>query len=229
MPLRLRTTLSALPGGAPRPLMKEAAYALIKKRILAGEFPQGSFLSERQLATQLEMSQTPVRAALERLQLEGLVAISPQQGIVVCGVSVHDIADQFEFREAVEVFVVRCIAGRLTLTQIGQLRDNLKRQRQTLLTGDVPSNIELDSEFHLLLCRFHGNRVFIRAMEGLRDKIHRSIVQVLTRTPERLREGYREHARIAAAVIRGDPRRAEQMVLKHLDSGKAILLSPRRN
>jgi DNA-binding GntR family transcriptional regulator len=92
--------------------MKEAAYAEIKKRILSGEFDQGRFLSERQLAVQLAMSQTPARAALEKLQIEGLVTISPQQGIVVCEISVHDLADQFEVREALEVFVVRHLAGR---------------------------------------------------------------------------------------------------------------------
>jgi DNA-binding GntR family transcriptional regulator len=207
--------------------MKEAAYAQIKKRILSGEFAQGRFLSERQLAVQLEMSQTPVRAALEKLQIEGLVAISPQQGIVVCEISVHDIADQFEIRETLEVLVARRLAGRLTPAQVGQLRENLDRQRQTILAGDIPGNIELDSAFHLLPCRFHGNREIIRAMEGLRDKIHRAIVRVLTRNPERLGQGYEEHVGIAEAVIRGDPREAERMIRKHLESGKAILLSPR--
>jgi DNA-binding GntR family transcriptional regulator len=207
--------------------MKEAAYAAIKKRILSGEFAQGRFLSERRLAVQLEMSQTPVRAALEKLQIEGLVTIAPQQGIVVCEASVPDLADQFEVREALEVCVLRHLAGRLTPGQVGQLRENLDRQRQAVLAGDVPGNIELDSAFHLLLCRFHGNREIVRAMEGLRDKIHRVIVRVLTRNPERLGQGYEEHARIAGAVIRGDPREAERMIRKHLESGKAILLSPR--
>jgi DNA-binding GntR family transcriptional regulator len=207
--------------------MKEAAYAQIKKRILSGEFAQGRFLSERRLAVQLEMSQTPVRAALEKLQIEGLVTIAPQQGVVVCEISVHDLADQFEVREAFEVFVIRHLAGRLTPDQVGQLRENLDRQQQTILAGDVPGNIELDSAFHLLLCRFHGNREIVRAMEGLRDKIHRVIVRVLTRNPERLGQGYEEHVRVAEAVIRGDPREAERMIRKHLESGKAILLSPR--
>jgi DNA-binding GntR family transcriptional regulator len=144
-----------------------------------------------------------VRIASEPPQ--GLVTISPQQGIVVCEISVHDVADQFEVREALEVFVLRHLAGRLTPDQVAQLRENLDRQRQTILAGDVPGNIELDSAFHLLLCRFHGNREFVRAMEGLRDKIHRMIVQVLTRNPGRLEQGFEEHVRIVETLIRGDP------------------------
>ena len=179
------------------------------------------------LAAWLEMSQTPVRAALEKLQLEGLVAVSPQQGVVVRDLSVHDIADHFEYREALEVFVVRRVAGRLTPAQADRLRENLDRQRQAIAAGDVPENIHLDAAFHLLLCEFLGNREFIRAMEGLRDKIHRAIVRVQTRNPERLGQGYEEHVRIAEALTRGDPREAERLIRKHLESGKAILLSPR--
>jgi DNA-binding FadR family transcriptional regulator len=64
-------------------------------------------------------------------------------------------------------------------------------------------------------------------MEGLRDKIHRVIVRVQTRNPERVNLGYEEHVRIAEAVIRGDPDRAERLIVDHLKRGKAILLSPR--
>ena len=163
-----------------RPLMKEAAYAEIKKKILSGSFEVGRFLSERQLAAALDMSQTPVLAALEKLQIEGLVAVSPQQGIVVRDLSVHDIADHFEFREMLEVFVVRRVAGRLTPPQVSQLRENLGRQRQAVRAGDVPGNIAQDAAFHLLLCEFLGNREIIRSMEGVRDKIHRVIVGVQT-------------------------------------------------
>lgn len=220
-----RNTLAGARGG--RRLMKEAAYAEIKERILSGEFEAGRFLSERQLALRLKMSQTPVRAALEKLQMEGLVAISPQQGVVVCELSIHDIADQFEYREAIEVFVVRRIAGRLTPSQVARLRENLERQRRVVLTGDVPGNIELDTEFHLMLCEFHGNREFLRAMEALRDKIHRAIVRVQTRNPDRLNQGYEEHVRIAEAVIDGNANEAARTILAHLESGKAVLLSPR--
>jgi DNA-binding GntR family transcriptional regulator len=210
-----------------RPLMKEAAYAEIKKKILSGSFEVGRFLSERQLAAALEMSQTPVRAALEKLQIEGLVAVSPQQGIVVRDLSVHDIADHFEFREALEVFVVRRVAGRLTPPQVSQLRENLGRQRQAVRAGDVPGNIAQDAAFHLLLCEFLGNREIIRSMEGVRDKIHRVIVGVQTRNPDRMKLGFEEHGRIAEAVIRGDPEAAERTMLSHLESGRAILLSRR--
>src|SRR5919201_402849 len=63
--------------------MKARAYAEIKKFLQRGDLAPGSFVAERQLAAGLGMSKTPVRAALERLEAEGFVAISPQQGIII--------------------------------------------------------------------------------------------------------------------------------------------------
>src|SRR5262249_62036557 len=67
--------------GASRGLLKERAYEEIKRRLLAGEFPPGSFLAERQLAGLLGMSKTPVKAALGRLGDGGFITVSPPQGI----------------------------------------------------------------------------------------------------------------------------------------------------
>src|SRR6516225_7820048 len=95
---------TGLPG---RGLLKDYDYADIKQRILRGDYPPSTLVSERQLASQLDMSKTPVRAALQRLELEGFVTISPQQGIIIRDLSVHDIADQYEIRAALETYVVR--------------------------------------------------------------------------------------------------------------------------
>src|SRR5262249_491897 len=110
-----------LPQGTPRVqprangrgLMKDRAYDAIKRGILGTGFPPGSFLAERQLAEWLGMSKTPVKAALERLELEGFITVSPQQGIVVRDVAVREIADQYEIRVALEAYVLRATAGRL--------------------------------------------------------------------------------------------------------------------
>src|SRR5262245_22898698 len=116
-------------GAASGSLLKERAYDEIKRRIMTGDCTPGTFLSERQMALQLGMSKTPVRAALERLEQEGFVTISPQQGIIVRDLSIHEIADQYEIRAALETFVARSLAGRLTPAQVERLRDNLRAQQ----------------------------------------------------------------------------------------------------
>ena len=99
--------------GTERVLLKDQAYENLKNLILEEVFAPGTFLSERQLAARLDMSKTPIRSALERLETEGFVTVSPQQGIVVRESSLREIVDLFDIRIALEVFVVQSIAGRL--------------------------------------------------------------------------------------------------------------------
>jgi DNA-binding GntR family transcriptional regulator len=209
-------------------LLKERAYAEIKQRILDGTFAAGTFLSERQLALQLGMSKTPIRAALERLQQEDFVTISPQQGIIVRDLSVHEIADQYEIRAALETYVVRTVAGRLTPAQVDRLRANLEAQEANCRDCDVERSVFLDTEFHTLFCEFLGNREILRVMGQLRAKIHRVIAQVFRINPARAASSYQEHRAIADAVIHGDAAAAVRRIEEHLELGKQHLLSPRR-
>src|SRR5262249_43404633 len=122
-------------------LLKERAYAAIKQHIVSGAVAPGSFLAERQLAARLRISKTRVRAALERLELEGFITVSPQQGIIVRDLSIHDIADQYEIRVALETYVLRSLAGRLMPAQIERVQANLKAQQAVCKSGDVEQGV----------------------------------------------------------------------------------------
>jgi DNA-binding GntR family transcriptional regulator len=209
-------------------LLKERAYLEIKRYIQSDEISPGDFLSERKLASRLGMSKTPVKAALDRLEAEGFVAVSPQQGIVVRDVSIHEIADQFEIRQALESFVLRSVAGRLSSEEAARVRKNLREQSLAVRNGDFALAALLDAKFHLLFCEFLGNREIIRVMLQLREKMHRVVTRVFESTPERLNAGFREHGEIAQAVIDGDAKRAVASFEEHLNCGKQLLLSPRR-
>lgn len=216
-------------GLAPdKSLLKQRAYDKLKQQIQDDTFQPGAFLSERQLALGLGMSKTPVKAALERLEAEGFIAVSPQQGIVVLDVSVHEIADQFEIRQALESFVVRSVAGRLDSNQASQLRENLCLQQRAAESGDIATSVELDARFHELFCEFLGNREILRVMSHLRQKIHRVITRVFGQNLARLKSSLEEHHAIAEAVLNGSPDQAAVALEEHLRYGKQQLLSPRR-
>ena len=208
--------------------MKDRAYAELKRLILSQAVEPGAFLSERQLAARLKMSKTPVKAALERLEAEGFIGVSPQQGIVVHDLTLEEITDHFEIRQMVEVYVLRRLAERLTAEQVARMRENLAAQQAAADRRDVPASGQLDSEFHLLWCEFFGNREMIEIMRRLRDRIHRIIARVNARNPDRLQESCAEHIRIAEAVFAGDVETATARIEEHLNYGKQFLLGPRR-
>lgn len=221
------TNGSASVAAAPRGLMKEHAYEALKARLLNGDYPPGSFLSERRLAADLGMSKTPIKAALERLDAEGFISVSPQQGIVVRELAIREIIDLYEIRSALEAYILRTVAGRLTPEQVAQLRSNLKAQAKLRGTGDVARGVTLDAEFHLLFAEFLGNGEILRVVGQLREKMQRVITQVFRLTPTRIDTSYDEHRAIADAVLAGSGSRAAELVVQHLELGKQLILSPR--
>ena len=229
MSTRLRKRRPAPANGlaAGRSFLKERAYERIKERLLNSEYPPGSFLSERQLAASLGMSKTPVKAALERLESEGLISVSPQQGIVVRELSVREIADQYEIRSVLESYALRTLAGLLTPDQVGRVRANLQAQARLRGGLDVARGVELDAAFHLQFVEFLGNGEVLRVLVGLREKMQRVVTQVFRLCPARFDTSYDEHAAIAAAVIDGDGARAAGLLVAHLELGKRLILSPR--
>jgi DNA-binding GntR family transcriptional regulator len=226
MATRLRN--ARLNGDNPtRSLLKDQAYERIKSRLLNNEYPPWSFLSERQLAENLGMSKTPVRAALERLASEGFIMVSPQQGIVVRELSVHEIADQYEIRVALESYTLRTVAGRLSPEQVRRVELNLQAQARLRGSGDVAKGVELDAAFHVQFAEFLGNREILKVIGQLREKMQRVVTQVFRVCPARLDTSSDEHAAIAAAVIAGDGARAAELIVQHLELGKRLILSPR--
>jgi DNA-binding GntR family transcriptional regulator len=199
--------------------LKHQAYAALKHRILSGALAPGTVLSERQLARSLKMSKTPVHAALERLEGDGLVTVAAQQGIVVRTISPQDIADHFEIREALETFVVARLAGRLTAAQVSRLKQHSQDHRRAVRQKDMTEHVRLDSEFHLLLCEFHGNQAITRAMAQIRDKIHGVIHHISTRFPQRVKASLSEHAAIVSALLAGNGTAAADAMATHLRNG----------
>jgi DNA-binding GntR family transcriptional regulator len=214
-------------GHSPAPLLKEQAYERIKHRLLNNDYPPGSFLSERQLAGHLGMSKTPVKAALDRLQSEGFIAVSPQQGIVVRELSIREIVEQYEIRAALEAYVLRALAGRLTAEQVAQVQTNLQDQAKLQGSADIAGGVELDAAFHIRFAEFLGNREILRVIVLLREKMQRVVTQVFHLCRARIDTSYTEHAAIAAAVIDGDGDRAAELIVRHLELGKQLILSPR--
>jgi DNA-binding GntR family transcriptional regulator len=236
------TTMPAIPCNTPldtenghgaairlpaRELMRDQAYAAIKRFILDGDLAAGAFLAERQLAGQLRMSKTPVRAALQRLEAEGFVTISPQQGIIIRDLTVHEIADYYEIRAALETYVVRALAGHLIAGQRDRLEENLRAQAALRGRDDGLRAAALDTEFHTLFCEFLGNQEILKVMAQLRAKIQRVITRVFQLNAGRFASSYEEHRAIADAVIKGDAVLAARLVEEHLEYGKRCLLSPR--
>ncbi|MFO0923157.1 MAG: GntR family transcriptional regulator [Pirellulales bacterium] len=215
---------SPKPGRTSRELFKTKAYEELRSRLFNCQYEPGIVLSERQLAAELGMSKTPVKAALERLELEGFITVSPQSGIRIRELTDTEIAELYDVRIALECFVLRSVTGRLTIDQLDQWDRNLQTLAEIALD---PSNrkqvVELDTEFHSLPSQFMGNQQIIKLMEQYSQKIRMVTHSVFTRLPNRAPQSLAEHREIYNAVRNGDGQSAAELMESHIRLGHNLL------
>lgn len=211
----------------PRSLLKDKAYRKILERIQDSTFPPGSLLSERQLTSMLEMSKTPIKAALERLEQQGFVSVAPQQGVIVRELSIKEITDHFELRRALESYVVKTVTGKLSDVHRKAIEQNLSRQRTAASKNAVGEFIKLDADFHVLLCRVLGNDAVIDCLMQQHGRMRRVIAQVMSKSEGRLDDAAREHQDIFNAVKGNKPDTSVKLLERHLDFGRQCLLASR--
>ncbi len=135
--------------------MKEDIADLIRSDIIHLRFRPGDPLSENKLAEEFQVSRTPIREALRRLSLQGLVTITPNLGARVADINLRDFQELIELRIILERGLARLVARNATATDIEAMKQlNAKIQREK--TDDLDKLTDFDSEFHHL-CRQAGH------------------------------------------------------------------------
>ncbi|QHT63308.1 GntR family transcriptional regulator [Paenibacillus lycopersici] len=205
--------------------LKEKAYIHLRKLILEGTLQPGEVLTERMLVERLNMSRTPIRAALERLDVEGLAKYTPNKGLVVTELSVNKAIDLYDYRMAMECFVVSKLAQRAWGEgDRSWFEGNLKRQLACAEADDHAGFTEADAEFHRKLAEIYGNSEILHAMEQLQDKLYQVALTVLRKERARIKVSYEDHWRIYEAIQAHRGAEAAMLMERHLEFGKRILV-----
>ena len=221
----MRSVFANRNGNVSSPLLKEKAYQEIREAILNETFKPGEFLSEKRLIDWLGMSKTPIKSALDRLEAEGFVAVSPKQGILVKELSLTKASDIFDLRIALEVFVCELIAGNLKPDHRLEIERNMEEQRRCADIGDEVGFTLADAEFHLLLCKFSGNEEIYQLMLNYQALLYRLALRVLQRVPNRMDVSFRDHVEIWKALVEGNAAQSSARIREHLIFGKSTLTS----
>jgi len=150
--------------------VKSDTYTIIKRQLLNRDYPPGYTLSIRKLAQELEVSPTPVREAIIKLEVEGLVRRVPNSCATVTEVSFQGLRDAFELRLFLMEFVGRLAAQRVTEDQFVAMEGLLEAIRNEKSHKKL---IELDDQFHRLINKATGNLVLAKTLDGLRSKLTR--------------------------------------------------------
>jgi DNA-binding GntR family transcriptional regulator len=211
--------------GQERRSLKVEAYTKIKSFLFDDDVHERVY-SERQLATWLDIGLGSVRAAVERLRAEGLIAVLPNSGIRVPELTAHMVIDFYELRSVIESHVVASLAGQLSRSQIGQVESILLKQQQYVEEIRTEDYYDIDMAFHITLAEFHGNREIARTLGQMRDKCYRLQRRLHKTRPEWLAGNVEQHRAIWHAIRDGDSAGAMGALQGHLRWGRMCALDP---
>ncbi|WP_329027049.1 MULTISPECIES: GntR family transcriptional regulator [unclassified Streptomyces] len=207
---------------AKQPPAAERVYAHVKDAVLDRRYEGGTLLTEGGLAEAVGVSRTPVREALLRLEVEGLIKLYPKKGALVLAVSAQEIADVVETRLLVEEFAARK-AVPASPQLISRLEGLLEEQRRFSEAGDLATVSVKDRCFHAEIVRHAGNEILSRLYDQLRDRQLRMGVAVMEAHPDRIAANIAEHSELLEAIRAGDAEGAAQVVRRHVGRVKVLV------
>ena len=196
--------------------LRDVVFNTLRRAILRGELKPGERLMEIQLANKLGVSRTPIREAIRKLELEGLVLMIPRKGAEVAEITRKNMMDVLEVRKALEELAAELACERIGKEQIAEMRVAAKEFERTLKTGDVTQIAEADEKFHDILYIATNNQRLILLLNNLREQMYRLRVEHL-----KLKECYpqllSEHDIIIDCVEKRNKEAAKDIVRRHID------------
>jgi DNA-binding GntR family transcriptional regulator len=199
--------------------LNQKAYIEIRRRILNGELSVETPLSEYQLADELELSRTPVREAVKRLEREGLVQSIPNRGTFVAELTVRDISEIYQVREQLEGFAARIAAETMSDESIKRLEEEISILNTLATDGHLIEVVESDIRLHKHIIASTQNSRLIELLGTLDDQMHR-VRALFPRSSQWLEATLADHAKIVKAIKARDGDAAEKAMKTHLRSAR---------
>jgi DNA-binding GntR family transcriptional regulator len=193
-----------------------AAYDRIREMILDAKLPQGSMLTEAELVRELEMSRTPVREALHRLELERYLGSVPGIGYIVSELGEHDMINAYKVRAVLEGLAAESAATSVTRIDLARLEDLYDAMTEARERGDDPELARLNGDFHQAIASASGNSYAQAMLEDIRDVFERFRATALAE-PRRREEAHAEHGELIAALKARDSERAKRLAVEHVN------------
>lgn len=198
-------------------------YKVILDGIVGGRLELGTQLRPDTIARQLDVSTTPVREALYRLENDGLLVKQPYQGWFVREFAVEEIKDLYEFRAAMECLSVRLACQRITSEEISWLRNHQSVGQAALEAEDMDAYRLYNRDLHLAILRAARNTHLLTVMGQFALQSELLMVRTIG-LAGRPRRAFQEHGKLIELIAKRDSASAEQAMEQHLLSALADIL-----
>ena len=197
--------------------LRDVVFNTLRQAILRGELKPGERLMEIQLANKLGVSRTPVREAIRKLELEGLVLMIPRKGAEVADISEKSLKDVLEVREALEELAARLACDKITKEGINRLKEAAQDFRSALKSNDITQMAEADVRFHDVICNATENQKLGQLLNNLREQMYRYRIEYL-KDQQVYEKLLSEHEEIIRHIEKGEKDEAARVVSRHIEN-----------
>ncbi|HNR05513.1 MAG TPA: GntR family transcriptional regulator [Bacillota bacterium] len=203
--------------------LREVVFNSIRGAIISGVLKPGERLMEVQLAEKMGVSRTPIREAIRKLELEGLVVMIARKGAYVADLSIKNITDVLEVRAVLEGLASGLAALRMTEEEIKDLELTARHFEQAMNSNDVEGVIQTDIEFHEKIFKATRNEKLLQLTNSLMEQVQRFRVMYLNKAIKSTNL-IKEHYKIVEAISRRNREMAENIAKIHIQNAEKDMM-----
>ncbi len=202
--------------------LAEQVFQQMEGDILSGKYEKGMLLTETALSKELNVSRTPIREAIRRLEQENLVKETPK-GHIVCGITYEDICDIYDIRLKIEGTATAMCAKNINSEALEKLREIIELQEFYTLKGEAEKIKSVDSQFHEIIYLNCGSEIYTSILLSLHKKVQLSRKASVS-VSERAHMAVKEHREIYSALVSRDASLSEALAIKHINNAKINIM-----
>ena len=200
--------------------MADAAYGMLCDKILKFELVPGLVVSDHTLSQALNMSRTPIREALVRLEQDGLIEFDNNNKMVITHASIRDVEEIAQARIAIECRAVDLIFSRNGLT--GEEKEAMHQLHATLVShvanGELHESYTADDAFHMAPVAFCGNTLLLKFFRLMRNQMMRTRYVTTILNPDWFKNTSDQHDHLLEIWLQGNPDAIKNSLVEHLNS-----------
>lgn len=203
--------------------LRDVVFNTLRQAILTGDLKPGERLMEIHLANRLGVSRTPIREAIRKLELEGLVTMIPRRGAEVAQITEKSMNDVLEVRRALDVLCVELACERISEQEIKNLKAACDHFERAVRGKDAKKIAQADVELHDIILKATGNQRLIQLVNNLSEQMYRYRYEYIKDSSQhgRLIE---EHRVIYESIVKRDKAAATQAAKVHIDNQEKAII-----
>ncbi|MFP7479431.1 GntR family transcriptional regulator [Terribacillus saccharophilus] len=203
--------------------LPQRAYHVVRLAIRDLILPPGTTILEREMAEVLQMSRTPVREALVRLETEGMVQLIPRRGFIVKPIEKEDLKRIYEIVETLDALAVSLATEKVGESEITGLETSIRLQEEALEERDLKKWARLDDHFHHQIIDYSKNKRLRAIIDTLSDQIYRARLLTIDNRPVPF-HSITEHKAIISCMRAKDGTAASVLMQSHRNRARKEIL-----